>query len=630
MRDLLIEEYREYNLLADDQKEARAREMFLEMMEISNSMQPQTAADFQNSPIKQALESLRVNGKPLFDEENPVSLENYTVRIREAMDRIAPAMENPSAIKVPYCQAPDGSCQAIKPGTDMTPVTTPRRPAWYKRWFKGIVPSWRKEVTDYEKTVRHIEDQQTIPSYQDVLEERAEKRTLQSAVLNSRGAINKFCDEISMQCFGQDCDSLLTVFRAGAGFTNIGRGNVLSGFALGLAMADLGRSFDEALRLSDREKEYYGNLFSTVYQDFEQIGKAMKTVTEKKEVPDHIPEGLQEGVPNTPDEELTEEQRQSYIQALTKEFKDKVAPYILMAVSAYSKETIQPVDYSDPESIRTVGFRNQLLTSYGQGIVQMVRNSMSANTRLPLRTAYGELIQERAAALANERFLSPEEKAIMAFASSKLPEGGLTPGDFDANTRKALDSVDYSLIALDGITRANSIQNFGSYKELHNSTIEGSLFQGKEEISFGMTTFNNVCTKQVGLSTMPQQLSSQYSQPFYENAYVRREAYDIYAKRYDVPLNTSEDLKRVMENTRQGTPRVGMEEVWDASDQEYLQKVEDMEKQRLRLQGGESRRRTNFQTLSEHENSHSRRPSVREQIQPQPQRSAAQKPPTRR
>ena len=64
MRDLLIEEYREYNLLADDQKEARAREMFLEMMEISNSMQPQTAADFQNSPIKQALESLRVNGKP--------------------------------------------------------------------------------------------------------------------------------------------------------------------------------------------------------------------------------------------------------------------------------------------------------------------------------------------------------------------------------------------------------------------------------------------------------------------------------------------------------------------------------------------------------------------------------------
>ena len=191
MRDLSIEEYREYNLLADDQKEARAREMFLEMMEISNSMQPQTAADFQNSPIKQALESLRVNGKPLFDEENPVSLENYTVRIREAMDRIAPAMENPSAIKVPYCQAPDGSCQAIKPGTDMTPVTAPRRPAWYKRWFKGIVPSWRKEVTDYEKTVRHIEDQQTIPSYQDVLEERAEKRTLQSAVLNSRGAIKQ-------------------------------------------------------------------------------------------------------------------------------------------------------------------------------------------------------------------------------------------------------------------------------------------------------------------------------------------------------------------------------------------------------------------------------------------------------
>ena len=38
MRDLSIEEYREYNLLADDQKEARAREMFLEMMEISNSM----------------------------------------------------------------------------------------------------------------------------------------------------------------------------------------------------------------------------------------------------------------------------------------------------------------------------------------------------------------------------------------------------------------------------------------------------------------------------------------------------------------------------------------------------------------------------------------------------------------
>ncbi len=128
---------------------------------------------FAVHPVKKALDSLQINGNPMFEGET--TRLNYWERVTQAMDQIIPAMVQPDSVSVPYVRHPDGNCEAIKPYIPAARPVIPEKPAWYKRAFKGIVSSWNKECETYRKAEKDASDWEKMSAYVHRLDNLAEQ-----------------------------------------------------------------------------------------------------------------------------------------------------------------------------------------------------------------------------------------------------------------------------------------------------------------------------------------------------------------------------------------------------------------------------------------------------------------------
>ena len=187
-----------------------------------------------------------------------VTRENYHEKIAEAVKKIAPAMVNTNSARVPYMQKADGTYEAIAPKVPNTPeassIQIPEKPAFYKRWLKGIRPAWKREVEAYDEAVAQkesAEKAERLGKYSAKLEERAGKRELQDAAYSAAHTKEWQDKEIEVFFGSKPNEEQFQKMQQSVakGFPNIGRPNVPLGLAVGMIMAEQGIGFDEALKV---------------------------------------------------------------------------------------------------------------------------------------------------------------------------------------------------------------------------------------------------------------------------------------------------------------------------------------------------------------------------------------------
>ncbi|MDO4295564.1 MAG: hypothetical protein Q4D90_05325 [bacterium] len=209
MRELTVQQYYQY-LNPDNTAEDKRRmshEFVMEMIgsdskTLPSNLQTLSAEDLKQQPLIQFLESLRVNGKRMF--ETPTTAENYYERVENAFDQIAEGVTKPEATKVPYIQQPDGTCEAITADIS-SPFAIPKKPAWYKRMFSAIFPSWRREVNAYDRAVRAEQTRIQLDKQTATLRERAENRTIQAATAETFHVLSKEAS-LTKDMFGMTLD----------------------------------------------------------------------------------------------------------------------------------------------------------------------------------------------------------------------------------------------------------------------------------------------------------------------------------------------------------------------------------------------------------------------------------------
>lgn len=128
--------------------------------------------EFQNLPIKKVLDSLYENGQPMF-QANAITKGNFHDMLLQAAEKIVTAVTTDNPDKVPYIREENGAYSAITPAFD--PAAASARPPFYKRWFQGIVPRWKEEVTKYNTELKNKERS-----------EKLEKRVAETVSDNTR------------------------------------------------------------------------------------------------------------------------------------------------------------------------------------------------------------------------------------------------------------------------------------------------------------------------------------------------------------------------------------------------------------------------------------------------------------
>lgn len=525
-----------------------AERLFTELMEL-----PAAASDFESmseeqfEPYKRALDSLRVNGEPMKfgpegseAREEPTTRENFRERMTEAVNKISEAMVKTDSILVPYVQKEDGKCEAIVPA--VSEVTIPEKPSWYKRWFKGVVGSWRDEVNAYNDAVENAKKQETAKEYGKKLEERARKRELQTAAKDAGTIEPGFREEIKV-FFGKEASELNSELsnNYGRGFKNRGRENLPLAMACGLMMAEENMNLDEVLQAPDEKKREYGNKVVAMFRDLHNICDV-----------------------NVNKETMTDAEFERTIGTIKNTFKDTVAPALVKITAAYGAQSIRPVDAASPESIRTNGSYNSKLAALGQGVLQTFSNTLSRTEpmRVQMCVAYGEVIQEMALDAEKNHRSGPLDQALKTMANPPMPreEGvGALMAAIDAQKswtqlpeystpagqRKAessLNSARYGMLALENILPTVHVSRL-KYTELFSSCIEGRFVPDQ---NLDMTDILSSISAAQGNSLTPESVSRQQNRPFYENAYVRKSMFDLNFRRYD-PIDrygthTSEEL----------------------------------------------------------------------------------------
>lgn len=111
--------------------------------------------EFRNLPVTKLLNSIWLNGRPMFEDVS-LGKRTFHVQLLNAVETISKAVtSNVSDDQIPYIREEDGTCRAITPAFE--PAAASTKPPFYKRWFQGIVPSWREDVKKYETALTNKE-----------------------------------------------------------------------------------------------------------------------------------------------------------------------------------------------------------------------------------------------------------------------------------------------------------------------------------------------------------------------------------------------------------------------------------------------------------------------------------------